>query len=434
MTVRLPAINSEQRQTLQKALDHFGETLPGCGLTVASGSEILFDGRSGKFDALEKDNSARPAGKEDVLWFASTTKLITSVAYLQLVDKGILSLDSDLSEYYPPLKEATRRVFRGVDEQGHAIWETAATPVTLRMMLNQTSGFGMEFLEGVQGWKRYSGKGTGFVNSCKVENLIHTPIVEQPGVQFQYGNSAEWLGLILPHIVRQSTEEYMQQCIFKPLGMHNTTFYPFGPEFEDRLMPLRFLNDKSGQWEVLDKQMGGLTLPRSREEIEYPVAGGGVYSTTTDYTKLLQELLRLFSIPQDQYLQNALLSSESVRSLYEGTLPETATENLAHVMNMRPPQVGDIAASGEWDWSTGMVVWSPKDGHRLGKDDEAVEGGWGRRSGSCGWFGAAGTMYFIDPQTNITFVCTTQMLPGNHSLIADMRNELEKRVYAVLQG
>lgn len=91
-----------------------------------------------------------------------------SPAYLQLVDKDILSLESDLSEYYPPLKEATQRVFRGVDEQGQARWEPAATPVTLRMMLSQTSGFGMEFMEGVQGWKKHSGKGTGFVNSCKV--------------------------------------------------------------------------------------------------------------------------------------------------------------------------------------------------------------------------------------------------------------------------
>ncbi|KAJ9114884.1 hypothetical protein QFC20_001256 [Naganishia adeliensis] len=402
MTVRLSTISPEQRQALQKALDRFGEILPGCGLTVASDSEVVFDGRSGKFDALEKGSSARAAGKEDVLWFASTTKLITSVAYLQLVDKGILSLESVLSEYYPPLKEAMRRVFRGVDEQGQARWEPAASPVTLRMMLNQTSGFGMEFLEGVAGWKKHSGKGTGFVNSCKVENLIHTPIVEQPGVQFQYGNSAEWLGLILPHIVNQSTEDYMQEHIFKPLGMHNTTFYPFGSGFEDRLMPLRFLNGKSGQWEVLVGQMEGLTLPRSRVDIEYPVAGGGIYSTTTDYTKLLQELLRLFRIPEDQYPKNPLLTRRSVRSLFEGTLPESAKESVANVMNMRPPQEGDSAASGEWDWSTGMVVWSPKDGRRLGKDDQAEEGGWGRRTGSCGWFGAAGTMYFIDPQSNLT--------------------------------
>lgn len=79
MTVRLPTISTEQQQQIQAALDHFGETLPGCSLTVASDSEVLFDGRSGKFDPLEQGGDARAAGRDDVLWFASTTKLITSV-------------------------------------------------------------------------------------------------------------------------------------------------------------------------------------------------------------------------------------------------------------------------------------------------------------------------------------------------------------------
>ncbi|KAJ9107041.1 hypothetical protein QFC19_002910 [Naganishia cerealis] len=358
---------------------------------------------------------------------------LDSLAYLQLVDKGILSLDTDLSQYYPALKQATEQVFRGVNGEGDPVWEKVATSVTLRMMLNQTSGFGMEFLNGVQSWKKYSGKGAGFVNSCKVGNLIHTPIVEQPGVQFQYGNSAEWLGLILPFIVNQSTEEYMQENIFKPLGMLNTTFYPFGSEHEGRLVPLRYYDEENKEWQTLQSQMEGLTLPRSMADIEYPVAGGGLYSTTSDYTKLLQALLRLLRTSELAYPQGALLSRESVNSLFQKTLPETAKSALADVMNMRPPQPDDFAASGEWDWSTGMAVWCPKDGRRLGKDENADEGGWGRRAGSAGWFGAAGTMYFVDPNSNLTFVCTTQMLPGNHPSIAEMRYALEKQVYEVLQ-
>jgi CubicO group peptidase (beta-lactamase class C family) len=118
-------------------------------------------------------------------------------AYLQLVDKGTLTLDTDLSEYYQPLKEATRRVFRGVADNGEPIWEESKTPVTLRMMLNQTSGFGMEFLEGVKGWKSYSGKGTGFVNSCKVVSsdglwtalFSYAWICRTPGQSYTYPDS-----------------------------------------------------------------------------------------------------------------------------------------------------------------------------------------------------------------------------------------------------
>lgn len=113
-------------------------------------------------------------------------------------------------------------------------------------------------------------------------------------------------------------------------------------------------------------------------------------------------MLRLVRTTEQAYPKDALLSRQSVNSLFERTLPETALPALAHVMNMRPPQPNDFAASGEWDWSTGMVVWCPGDGRRLGKDENAVEGGWGRRAGSAGWFGAAGTMYFIDPKSNLT--------------------------------
>jgi CubicO group peptidase (beta-lactamase class C family) len=148
-----------------------------------------------------------------------------------------------------------------------------------------------------------------------------------------------------------------------------------------------------------------------REDIEYPVAGGGIYSTSSDYTKLLQELLRLFRTPEDAYPKAALLSRQSVQSLFKGSLPESAKGALAHVMNMRPPQPDDVAAVGEWDWSTAMVVWNPADGRRLGTDAAAEEGGWGRRKGSVGWFGAAGTMYFIDPESNLTVSHRTCALP-----------------------
>lgn len=46
--------------------------------------------------------------------------------------------------------------------------------------------------------------------------------------------------MILPTIVGMGTEEYLQQHVLKPLGMDSTTYYPFTPEFKDKLMPLRF--------------------------------------------------------------------------------------------------------------------------------------------------------------------------------------------------
>lgn len=94
--------------------------------------------------------------------------------YLQLVDRGVLSLDTDISARYPPLAKAASRIFAGVNEAGEAQWRDNKTPITLGQMLNQSSGFGQEFSPLVQEWKTKvaeEGKGKGFVNSCKVVSL-----------------------------------------------------------------------------------------------------------------------------------------------------------------------------------------------------------------------------------------------------------------------
>jgi hypothetical protein len=69
------ALDSQQKDKLQKTLDELAQVLPGCSLVTPT--ETLFNGQSGKFDMLKPDS--RDVTGEDVMWFASTTKLITSV-------------------------------------------------------------------------------------------------------------------------------------------------------------------------------------------------------------------------------------------------------------------------------------------------------------------------------------------------------------------
>ena len=71
------SLDEAQKAKLQSTLDELAGTLPGCFLTLVTPSETLFNGWSGKFDKL--DPSSREVNGEDVMWFASTTKLITSV-------------------------------------------------------------------------------------------------------------------------------------------------------------------------------------------------------------------------------------------------------------------------------------------------------------------------------------------------------------------
>lgn len=71
-----------------------------------------------------------------------------------------------MTTLYPPLKEAASRILVGV-EDGTPRFEENTKPITLLQLLNQSSGFGIEFGKEVQAWKKVADKGTGFVNSCK---------------------------------------------------------------------------------------------------------------------------------------------------------------------------------------------------------------------------------------------------------------------------
>lgn len=349
-------------------------------------------------------------------WFA---------AILQLVDDGKLTLDEDLTQRFPELEAATREIFTGISNDGKAQMESRKGPITVAMMLNQTSGFGTEFGENVKTWKnKVATRGLGFVNSCKKDNLIHTPPTAQPGTTYAYGNSAEWLGLLIPHITGIELETYFQERILGPLGMTSTTFYPL-ENFRERTMPLRFY--ASDHWVELGDNLPLLTLPREKADIQYPVAGGGIFSNVGDYIKLLQHLLRLkrsIDAGDEQQLpSHALLKRETAKTLFEPSLPASAKPGLATMYNeiRKPP--GDPDASPEdVDWTTAMCLYAPKDGRRN-------IGGLGRRPKSVMWGGAAGTEYWIDPSSGIACVFTTQMLPGNHQMVKEAKLAIEKAVY-----
>ncbi|GMK53796.1 hypothetical protein CspeluHIS016_0103820 [Cutaneotrichosporon spelunceum] len=343
--------------------------------------------------------------------------------YLQLVDAGKLTLDTNMREVFGPLDAAASQVITCL-EDGRPVTEKNNAPVTLGQMLNQTSGFGMEFGDKVPAWKKSADKGSGFVNSCKIDNLIYTPLCFAPGTSYEYGNSAEWLGLILPTLVGMSTEEYFQANVLRPLGMANTSFYPDHAEWIDRLLPLRFRVEDG--YEELKDQLPLLTLPRRREEIEYPVAGGGIYSCSSDYIKVLCHLLqhRLSLSGRATRPKTTLLSDTSLNSLFTGTLPDAA---LPGIVEMFEHYFGpeEKFVLGEANWSTGMAVYAPNDGRR--------RAGFGRLAGSVGWGGAAGTQYWIDEAAGIAVVFTTQVLPGSGPDTKEFKDMMERAIYGALE-
>jgi hypothetical protein len=75
----MPTLSEPQKTYLQDLLTTLGQSHAAQCLTISNASGPIFDGRAGWFDPLQQNEGDRKAGFDDVLWFASTTKLITSV-------------------------------------------------------------------------------------------------------------------------------------------------------------------------------------------------------------------------------------------------------------------------------------------------------------------------------------------------------------------
>lgn len=73
----------------------------------------------------------------------SSTKCVATVAMLQLLEQGKLSLDDDASQYVPELK--TVKIFKGFDDQGDLVLEDNTAVVTIRQLATHTAGAFLPF-------------------------------------------------------------------------------------------------------------------------------------------------------------------------------------------------------------------------------------------------------------------------------------------------
>lgn len=127
-------------------------------------------------------DSQEPVDLDTSFWIASCTKLVTSIAAMQLVEHGKLSLDDPETVKKYALEIGTKKVY--------ANGKTPAeqkTPVTLRMLLAHTAGFAYSFLDPRVGMYARPIGVEEFAGDEK--DLLNMPLFNQPGSMWEYGVS-----------------------------------------------------------------------------------------------------------------------------------------------------------------------------------------------------------------------------------------------------
>lgn len=164
--------------------------VPGAAVAVVRDGQIVHLAGYGV-----ANNAGDPMTSQTPFLLASLSKSMTSVAVMQLVEQGLVELDAPIQQYLP--------------------WFMPDAPITVRQLLNQTSG-----LDELEGYVRNLDPGGPDGLARSIRKLAMSDLNRPPGTAFEYSNSnADTLGLLIETASGQSYGDYMAAHVFAPLGM-----------------------------------------------------------------------------------------------------------------------------------------------------------------------------------------------------------------------
>lgn len=221
--------------------------IPGAALAVVDG------GRTIHATGFGDDGHGNPITADTPFWIGSNTKSITALAIMQLVQDGVVALDSPVQRYLPE--------FRVADP-------AASKAITIRHLLNQTSGISR--LDGV---KAVADGGAESMRATVAE-MAQLRLNRPVGKTFEYANlNSVVLGVVIEQVTGQTWQDYVAQQIFEPIGMDNT--------FTDRSSA-----EDAGLVSTY-RSFFGFPLPTDGEHLDGLAASGYVYSTASDMARYL---------------------------------------------------------------------------------------------------------------------------------------------------
>jgi len=201
-----PAVKASASQPLAASLDallapHFKPDEPGATVIVVKDGKTVLRKAYGAADVKRKT----PLTPDMVLRLGSITKQFTAVAILMLADEGKLQLNDPITRFFPDYPM-----------QGKVI--------TIEHLLTHTSG--IVSYTGKSGFGKTVTQDIGVARM--IEGFRNDPLEFEPGTQYRYNNSGYFLlGAIIEKVSGQPYARFVEQRIFTPLGMIDTTHEGF---------------------------------------------------------------------------------------------------------------------------------------------------------------------------------------------------------------
>ena len=332
------------------------------------GLEVVVQGCTVHCEAFgsRSPNGGDPVTEDTRFWIASMTKPVVSVAALQLIERGELSLQDPVSTFVPEFGDA------GAWGPTGAL-EPVNRPPTVFDLFTHLSGITYGQFGSAEIHKRYADAGVYDFSSSNTEmaaRLATLPLLHQPGTVFEYGMSTDLLGRVIEVVTGQSLDSALENAVLSPLVMSSTSFVPD----QHRLAHLPPSNVQAS------------VAPEFRRTPSWHSGGAGLFSTVSDYIQFARMLRGRGKLDDVQ-----ILKPETFDLMCQQHLPSGLGYG---------DYTGELGISAPW----------PENGLSFGlgvavrvREHAGIPGGLGEFF----WPGVSGCNFWVDPKNDLVAVFLT---------------------------
>ncbi|GEL18978.1 serine hydrolase domain-containing protein [Pseudonocardia asaccharolytica] len=376
-------------QVLQCAVE--SGAVPNVVGIAADRNGVIYEGAAGPREAGGSD----PVGPDSSFRIMSMTKMVATVAALQLVERGSLELDAPIDHYRP--EWADLQVLEGFDGDTPKL-RPAASRATVKQLITHTTGLGYWFWNAdLLRWEQV----TGTPNVLSGANVIFTaPLTADPGTTFQYGTNIDWLGRVIETASGTSLDVFVKENITAPLEMDDTAFL-MSPQQRANSVPVH-LKGEDGSWAPSEIDLN--------QNPEYFAGGHGLHSTPRDYLQFQRMLLGDGTVEGTQILRPETVDAAFTSQIGDLEFPPA-------LPTADPTATCDFNLGPGFKWGYGLLLTT--------RDIPGM-----RRAGSGAWAGLCNTHFWVDRTTGITGAIYSQFLPFAAPESLDMYADFEKALYA----
>jgi CubicO group peptidase (beta-lactamase class C family) len=369
------------------------DQLPGGVLAIARRGKLVHFEAYGFLDKA----AGVPMRTDAIFNIASMTKPMAAVAGLQLYEQGRLLMDQPISKYFPKFAKSQVAV---LDAKKETIVERvpAARPITVQDLYRHTSGLVYGGRGATPVHKAFpEGSTQASLNMTGAEfldRLSAAPLLHHPGAMWDYGFGLDVLGLIVEQLSEQSLGRYLQENVWKPLGMADTHFVIPSDKLARYAKALP-IDPDTGR----PQSLRSLTTPT-----KFECGGGCTASTASDYLRFVLMLAN-----KGTYADQRVLGRKTVEFM-------TANHLGPEVVNL----IGQTGDPTRADYGFGLSV-AVRTTPGISRTMSSV--------GEFAWPGASGTNWWVDPREDLAVVWMAHS-PG--TIRWHYRQVINALVYAAL--